>query len=355
MPNRHQVNGRAPHWPSIRSQERSRLSLTARLFVVLFAAFAWAGAAHAQQIGTAVEVVPLATGELGGTTVTLVNGDDLYEGQTITTDADGQVQILFADGTHMVLGPNSALVIERYLLRDPTTVEDLTVNILGGAFRFITGNSPHEAYTVTTPTGTIGFRGTEVDGYVDWITGFADLIVYRGAIYLCPLDTTLGCIVIDIRCSIGTLDADDAAIVRDEGIRLGLAHEVYNGQNDLLDGWRVTAPQECLDTLDTIISPTEEESSASSPSSGSESSSELPSEGSSEGSDSGYFCEDSYSCAPINCEEGCGSFFPSGIEFYCDGPDGSCYFPEAYLPADRDRIAVLALGALAAATPTGAT
>lgn len=430
MPNWHRLRAVASRLGSIRFTGRKFRSAAAHLLVALFALFAWAGAAHAQQIGTAVEVVPLATGELAGTTVTLVNGDDLYEGQTITTDANGQVQILFADGTHMVLGPNSALVIERYLLRDPTTVEDLTVNILGGAFRFITGNSPHEAYTVTTPTGTIGFRGTEIDGYVDWITGFADLIVYRGAIYLCPLDPTLGCIVIDIRCTVGTLDTDEAAIIRNEGTRLGLAREVYNGQNDLLDGWRVTAPEECLDALDTIIPG--DESSASSPSSeppSSSPSSSASSEPSSSSSppppdpdydqdldgvldvddncplvanpdqtdtdddgigdecdptpygdessecssesccESGYctwgdFCLEGYSCAPIYCGEGCGSIFPSeGGEFYCDGPNGPCYFYSygAYVPPEEgDRFAAAAQPQAAeilllAATPRAAS
>ena len=107
-------------------------------------------------IAQAVGVRPAATGQLGGTEVTLVAGAALYEGQVIATNASGEVQIVFADDTRMVIGPNSILVIESILMRNQNTVSNFAVNALGGTFRFITGNSPSETYTINTPTGTIG-------------------------------------------------------------------------------------------------------------------------------------------------------------------------------------------------------
>lgn len=211
-----------------------------------------AGGASAQPvpIGTAVGVEPAATAELGGTQVTLIEGADLYEGQTIVTDANGEVQMVFVDDTRMVLGPNSALVIERYLLRSPDTVEDLTVNILGGAFRFISGNSPSDSYTISTPTGDIVVRGTWFDGFVDWLTGIAEILVYQGSVYACPAEAQ--CIFIDVSCSIGILDENEAEVIREEGIRVSLANEHFpfaRFEQGLLPDFRFGTAPDCLQDL----------------------------------------------------------------------------------------------------------
>jgi len=179
--------------------------------VALIGLAAPAAAQDGVQIGTAVGVVPAATGELGGTEVTIIAGSSLFEGQTIVTDANGEVQIVFADETRMVVGPNSALVIERYLLRDPSTVSDFAVNALGGTFRFISGNSPNKNYTINTPTGTIGVRGTFFDLFVSWLTGAAKAIVYDGIIALQSAAGDLA--ILSSSCEIGDIfDVTNAEI-----------------------------------------------------------------------------------------------------------------------------------------------
>ena len=134
---------------------RASLAATAALLSML----AGTGSAlSVESLGAAVAVIPNAVGELGGEQVTIIRGTQLFEGQTITTEPNGEVQLVFVDDTRMVIGPNSALQIERYLLRDPTSFGQLAVNALGGTFRFISDNSPSEAYSVNTPGGTIGVR-----------------------------------------------------------------------------------------------------------------------------------------------------------------------------------------------------
>jgi hypothetical protein len=84
-----------------------------------------AASAHAAgepSIAKAVDVRPEATGLYNGATIVLSAQDDLYEGQKITTGAQGQVQIVFADDTRMVVGPGSSLVIEKYLMRNGLAV-----------------------------------------------------------------------------------------------------------------------------------------------------------------------------------------------------------------------------------------
>lgn len=231
-------------------RHRWRTRLVAGAAAMMAATAMTVSSVSAQAIGTAVAVLPQATGQIEGQEVTLVAGIDLFVGETITTDVNGEVQIIFADDTRMVVGPNSSLVIETYLLRDPTTVSDLVVNALGGTFRFISGNSPSDAYTINTPTGTIGIRGTEFDFLVDWLTGLVEVIVYFGSVYLCPDDGP--CVYLDARCSIGTISNAEADIVRAEGMRFTLADgfRYADTQFTLEEPFRVTDPRECQDWLD---------------------------------------------------------------------------------------------------------
>ncbi len=177
------------------------------------------GLAAAQApIATAVQVIPATRSELGGAQVTILTGAQLFEGQRIETDGAGEVQIIFADQTRMVIGPNSALIIEAYLMQNPTTLGQFTVNALGGSFRFITGNSDHDAYRINTPTGAITVRGTAFDFLVDWLTGAVQVFLFEGSVIMCP--TVGACIVVDTECVAGTIVRTDLAAVIDGAVDL---------------------------------------------------------------------------------------------------------------------------------------
>ena len=87
---------------------------------------------YAQQapIANVSGVTPDAYAILGEQQVTVIRGIDLFEGKP-SSPTMAQVQIVFADETRMVVGPNSALLIERYLMRDPNTVSEFVANALG--------------------------------------------------------------------------------------------------------------------------------------------------------------------------------------------------------------------------------
>jgi len=114
----------------------------------------------------------------GGTRILNVPGD-VFQGDSIVTDSRGQAQIRFVDDTRFVVGPNSRLVIDEFVFSPDGTAKDVAFNTLKGTFRFISGKSPHEAYSIRTPTMTIGVRGTTVnirvliDGqsYANWRDG----------------------------------------------------------------------------------------------------------------------------------------------------------------------------------------
>ena len=88
----------------------------------------------------------------------LVQSGPVYSGDHITTGPNGQAQVKFRDNTKLIVGPNSMMVIDAFIF-EGDTARKININAVRGAFRFITGKSPKDAYTITTPTATIGVRG----------------------------------------------------------------------------------------------------------------------------------------------------------------------------------------------------
>ena len=105
-------------------------------------------------------------------------------GDRIRTNRSGLVQLLFTDETRLVLGPNSNLVIESYLLSSNGSVSSFSAAALCGSFRFISGKSGKNAYALRTPTGTIGIRGTSFDVFVGG-SGQTDLALFSGQVRFC--------------------------------------------------------------------------------------------------------------------------------------------------------------------------
>src|SRR3569623_1817319 len=132
----------------------------------LLAALVTSGALADAPAGSAKGVAPAAAAELGGTARTLVVGSDIFIGDVVNTGPKGQVQILFADNTKLVVGPQSSLKIDDYLLRNNGDAGKFVVDMLSGSFRFATGDGPKSSYVINTPAGTIGVRGTGFDVWV---------------------------------------------------------------------------------------------------------------------------------------------------------------------------------------------
>src|SRR5687768_10914002 len=88
------------------------------------------GMALAAAAGSALGVDPAADAALNNETRTLVVGSDIFIGDLVQTGPRGQVQIMFADNTELVVGPSSALLIEDYLLRNDGSAGKLAVDML---------------------------------------------------------------------------------------------------------------------------------------------------------------------------------------------------------------------------------
>lgn len=133
------------------------------LACLILVPFVSAAAAAQDGVGEAKAVIQQATasGQVGERTLAV--GSTVFLGDAVKTDAAGEAQLLFLDGTRMVVGPDSALVIDQFVFRAQALENSFAVRVLGGAFRFISGNAPKDAYLIHTPAATIGVRGTIFD------------------------------------------------------------------------------------------------------------------------------------------------------------------------------------------------
>jgi hypothetical protein len=177
--------------------------LTVLLASVVIAGWASSGqCVAAEASGTTVAVVQSASARgVTGSRVLQIRGP-VFMGDRVQTGHLGEAQIKFLDDTRMVVGANSSLVIDKFVF-DPgaPTARQVSMQALRGAFRFITGNSPKRAYKITTPTMTMGIRGTKFDFT---IRGNGDAIValYEGEAQLCERSDPNQCIQLRGGCSV---------------------------------------------------------------------------------------------------------------------------------------------------------
>ena len=116
-----------------------------------------------EQSGNAIRVDPAVNANgTGGQRLLELEGA-VFMGDEIVAGPNGLAQIKFIDDTRLVIGPNSRLKIDTFVFNPNNTAKKVTISALRGTFRFITGKSPHDAYSIRTPTMTIGVRGTVVD------------------------------------------------------------------------------------------------------------------------------------------------------------------------------------------------
>lgn len=201
----------------------TRRSPVAAALVALFALLLTSPALAAS--GTALGVKQSAALQSSATTRVLNVGADIQIGETVLTGPTGQVQIKFSDKTELVVGPNSALVIEDYLLRADSSPGNFAVKALAGTFRFVTGQAEKDRYRIETPTGTIGVRGTALDFVVD--PAETRVLLFHGAVILC--NKSGQCVTLDDVCQLGQYDLRESVV-------LGNADEITGEQREALKG-----------------------------------------------------------------------------------------------------------------------
>jgi FecR protein len=108
----------------------------------------------------------------------------VYSGDRIITGRAGEAQLQFRDGTKLVVGENSSIVLDAFVISADNTARQVSIDVVKGAMRFITGSGPKDAYAISTPTATISVRGTAFDLEVE-PAGTTRVAVFSGATQTC--------------------------------------------------------------------------------------------------------------------------------------------------------------------------
>jgi hypothetical protein len=163
-------------------------------------------AASAQEpSGRTVAVVPDASAS-GSSGVRILGAQQaVFMGDRIRTGVSGEAQIVFSDDTRLVVGPNASLVVDEFIVSNRNKASRFALAALGGAFRFISGNSPKSAYAISTPTATLGIRGTQFDFYVK-NDGGTDFVLFSGQARVC--DRLGNCVVARRPCTMISIPAN---------------------------------------------------------------------------------------------------------------------------------------------------
>lgn len=137
------------------------------LLPLLAAVLAVSGEAHAAEPAaktTGLSGVVIIERATGGVRFA-AEGTALEVGDTLRTEADSQTRLDFADGSQVLVRPQSAFKIERYRYNEGKPQDDgALLRLLKGGLRAVTGligKRRPEAFQLGAGTVTIGIRGTD--------------------------------------------------------------------------------------------------------------------------------------------------------------------------------------------------
>ena len=136
-----------------------KLSAVAAIGLFAFAS-GQAMAVEKTTIGNARTVVKTVTGTLEADLRHIQFLDDIYHNEIIETGDESATEFVFLDETKLALGPNSRLVLDRFVYDPEPGKASFVMTATAGVFRFVSGKLPKRSYEIHTPTATIGIRGT---------------------------------------------------------------------------------------------------------------------------------------------------------------------------------------------------
>ncbi len=96
----------------------------------------------------------------------LSQGVPIQAGDTVTMGSNSFAVLKLTDGTRMTLRPNTEIRFDQYVFQEPSKPDGFFTSLFKGGVRVVTGliakSSPNAA-RLTTPTATVGIRGTDFD------------------------------------------------------------------------------------------------------------------------------------------------------------------------------------------------
>ena len=156
-------------------------NLVSAVLTVSFSVLIFNPAQAQTTIGTAVSIDDTITGKNNRV---IQNNSSISANERIRANETGLGHFEFNDGTKLVVGPGTNIVLDE-LVYNPngSTFKKFVLKTGAGATRFISGNSSSSAYQIETPVGTLGIRGTAFD--MQHLKGRTYLILVSGRVEFC--------------------------------------------------------------------------------------------------------------------------------------------------------------------------
>ncbi|MDA1101871.1 MAG: FecR domain-containing protein [Proteobacteria bacterium] len=115
----------------------------------------------AKNVGVAAAVLPQVNATAPDQEARVLRiGLDIVADERVVTDANGKLQLLFLDGSALTVGPNSDVVVDKFVYDPDAEVGTLTFSATKGLFRLVGGKiSKKTPVLLKTPHAIIGIRG----------------------------------------------------------------------------------------------------------------------------------------------------------------------------------------------------
>jgi hypothetical protein len=154
------------------------------LIQVICALCAFCSARAQQSIGSTTAAKNQVTREVAGASAPLMVGDSVYLNEVVRTGVDSLAKLVFLDSTNLAVGPISRVVLDQFVYVGQVGAQKMAVNLAKGIFRFTTGALDKKAYVISTPTASIGVRGTVLD--IDSRSSQSRITLVEGRALVCP-------------------------------------------------------------------------------------------------------------------------------------------------------------------------
>ena len=122
-----------------------------------FVALSMGSVLAAERVGSRIEAQSTVSGEGAAGKRVIARADPIYRDERLPSNLTGMGQFQLGDGTKVVLSRDASL---GYGLGGVGKARGITLKLLSGSARFVTGAGDKRVYRILTPQGTIGLRGT---------------------------------------------------------------------------------------------------------------------------------------------------------------------------------------------------
>ena len=161
----------------------NHVNLWLPIILLLTAIYGFSHHANAAEVGSTVRIVNKLVANNLGANRNLKTGDTVFDRERIVAHTNAHAEIRLNNNSKIIVGHGSEIVLDEFVISERGAISG-TLNVVKGAFRFLSGNSKKRGLKIKTPLRTIGIRGTIFDVYVRK-GGITDIILFSGNINVC--------------------------------------------------------------------------------------------------------------------------------------------------------------------------